>query len=1025
MKKKHFYINTSLFSFLGITLFALLFSFSVSAKDIKILAIGNSFSEDAVEQYLYELALEGGDNLIIGNAYRGGQGLQSHWDVANENRADFEYRKVVGGVRTNTHSQTLLSCVLDEDWDYITFQQVSQDSGIESTYEPWLTYLLAYVKLHVTNSNVKYALHRTWAYSKDSGHGGFSNYGKDQQAMFEAIVSSVNSVFEKHDDISFIIPAGTAIQNARSSFIGDNFCRDGYHLSYGLGRYTAACTWLEIFTGQNPVGKTYKPNGVTELEAKIAQYAAHFAVEKPDKVTLMEDFNTNTIVPTHPVRINFGGTASSSAEWNNITPSNKASILNDIQGNDTEMGIKLDNDFSGTNTAGAKTTTTVLNMPEDVSSSCLWGFAKGTWGNDKLEVQGGFSFYHLNKNLAYDFYIFASRDGASDNRDTEFIVTGKNSKTYYLNAAGNTNNVVHVEGILPDEAGEIKLTVKAGPDNNNGNKFYYINALQIDTRLQTAEEIAWEPEDEGVWVDAAKTGWIAQSTTFQPINDPQKAIDGNTGSIWHTPWDGTPGYPYEIVVDMIETQVIGAFTYQARNDNENGRIRGYELYVSNDGIEWGSPVASGELENTSAVQEVKIPSKPEARYFKLLALSEVNNKNYASAAELGIKIPAPRIVLDQKKYYIKHTPSGMYLQFLSDASQGDFRIGYLKSGNDNFVFEFTPVEEKENVFNIGIAGQYINAGADDAEKCVLGNQTGKAGQIRLESVATDKLAFKMRSLWMNDKTNYIGLNILNSFYILADRAASGAIPVWQLEEISETQLILPENEKSYNIVNAKTGLYLTYPEVPSKSDSELSVAEKLEDDQDKKRQIFLFTQIDDSDLFTIQEAFSEKYLAQSMKNHWTPELTDDLSAYTDDNVRFRVVPDPEALKIQTACRANTYYFLGYENLTTNTGCYHNKTTGAEDNINWVLVPVSNLTNLSQATDELASVYSKNNVIYIQSGTTDSIQEVYVYNIQGMLLSAYKGINKQDFEIAQFVNSDICIVKVITEKGSYSTKVILQ
>ena len=49
----------------------LVLSLPGQGKDIRILAIGNSFSEDAIEQYLYELALEGGDNLIIGNAYRG------------------------------------------------------------------------------------------------------------------------------------------------------------------------------------------------------------------------------------------------------------------------------------------------------------------------------------------------------------------------------------------------------------------------------------------------------------------------------------------------------------------------------------------------------------------------------------------------------------------------------------------------------------------------------------------------------------------------------------------------------------------------------------------------------------------------------------------------------------------------------------------------------------------------------------------------------------------------------------------
>ena len=50
----------------------LLIAFAVMGSGkrvIKVLAIGNSFSEDAVEQYLYELAAAQGDSLVIGNAY--------------------------------------------------------------------------------------------------------------------------------------------------------------------------------------------------------------------------------------------------------------------------------------------------------------------------------------------------------------------------------------------------------------------------------------------------------------------------------------------------------------------------------------------------------------------------------------------------------------------------------------------------------------------------------------------------------------------------------------------------------------------------------------------------------------------------------------------------------------------------------------------------------------------------------------------------------------------------------------------
>lgn len=45
-----------------------------------------------------------------------------------------------------------------------------------------------------------------------------------------------------------------AIQNARTSYMGDTFNRDGYHLEVNYVRYTAACTWYEAIRGKSVAG---------------------------------------------------------------------------------------------------------------------------------------------------------------------------------------------------------------------------------------------------------------------------------------------------------------------------------------------------------------------------------------------------------------------------------------------------------------------------------------------------------------------------------------------------------------------------------------------------------------------------------------------------------------------------------------------------------------------------------------------------------------------------------------------------
>lgn len=256
-----------------------------SQDTIRVLAIGNSFSADAVENHLYELGRQEGVTFIIGNLYIGGCSLQRHWQNAQDDKPDYEYRKInaTGKLRV-TKQATLMKGITDERWDYVTFQQNSPNSGFLDTYFPYLDQLTAYVREHTTNPGVKLVFHQTWAYAWDSDHADFPRYNRDQKLMYRSIIKASTKAAAKAG-IRYIIPSGTAIQNGRSSFIGDRFCRDGYHLKLDLGRYTAASTWFEFLTGRSVIGNGYAPTTLTPLEVITVQRAAHEAVARPFEVT--------------------------------------------------------------------------------------------------------------------------------------------------------------------------------------------------------------------------------------------------------------------------------------------------------------------------------------------------------------------------------------------------------------------------------------------------------------------------------------------------------------------------------------------------------------------------------------------------------------------------------------------------------------------------------------------------------------------------------------------------------------------
>lgn len=261
---------------------------------IRILAIGNSFSEDAVEEYLYGLAKAGGHQVIIGNLYIGGAPLSLHLKNANEDKAAYEYRKIdMNGKKERFPATSIAKALADEPWDFISFQQASPNSGQFSTFTAPLPPLLAYVRERATNPKVKYIWHQTWAYAQNSTHNGFANYDKDQAKMYAAITdASRQAMVLGHFDV--LAPAGTAIQNARTTFIGDRLCRDGYHLDLNVGRYTASCAWYEAIFKQNVTRNTYRPEKVSEREAAAARASAHKAVKKPYQVTEVRRFKADS-----------------------------------------------------------------------------------------------------------------------------------------------------------------------------------------------------------------------------------------------------------------------------------------------------------------------------------------------------------------------------------------------------------------------------------------------------------------------------------------------------------------------------------------------------------------------------------------------------------------------------------------------------------------------------------------------------------------------------------------------------------
>ena len=255
-------------------------------KSIKILAIGNSFSVDAVE-YLWDMLDAAGiEEIVIGNLYIGGCSLDTHWSnmSSNSNAYTFYYNNS-GKWETQTKKSVLYALQLDE-WDYITVQQASPESGKPDSLGN-LQNVLNYVKNNKTNEEAEIYWHMTWAYQTTSHHSNFPDYGNNQMTMYNAITSTVKDHVVGYDLIEGIIPSGTAVQNLRTSYLDDSLNVDTYHMSLGTGRDAVALTWFSFFTGIDARYIDWVPEEypkIAEDKAAISN-AVNMAIKAPYEIT--------------------------------------------------------------------------------------------------------------------------------------------------------------------------------------------------------------------------------------------------------------------------------------------------------------------------------------------------------------------------------------------------------------------------------------------------------------------------------------------------------------------------------------------------------------------------------------------------------------------------------------------------------------------------------------------------------------------------------------------------------------------
>ena len=233
---------------------------------LKVLTIGHSLAVDSCYMLSLIAAAEGYTELTVGTLYYSGCSLSRHVQYMSTDAREYSLylsnSADTSEVRQTMDNITMREAVRYLDWDIVVLQGDSFEPAADATFSNGnIQTLQKFVNDNKLNPKAIFAWHMFWPIATDpelmATHptqpnpfaARYAKFDTDRNKLYAAYTDCVNKYILTDETISYVIPSGTAMENAMSSYMEEkDLLRDFGHAN-DLGRIIAGYTWYCTLRG--------------------------------------------------------------------------------------------------------------------------------------------------------------------------------------------------------------------------------------------------------------------------------------------------------------------------------------------------------------------------------------------------------------------------------------------------------------------------------------------------------------------------------------------------------------------------------------------------------------------------------------------------------------------------------------------------------------------------------------------------------------------------------------------------------